>query len=245
MEKNEKEEFMNPYENLKVHIKEIERELNYIFKDSSLLILAFVHRSFVNENKKITPEHNERLEFLGDSILGSVVAELLYHLLPSEHEGKLSNLRASLVDANSCAEYLQKLKVDSYVLLGKGEQFAERGKKTILADVFEAIVGAIYLDGGYDNAKKFIEKQVKEKLDEILVTPMQNYKAVLQEKSQKEFGEIPHYQVLKETGPDHSKTFFVAVFIKDKEYGLGEGNTKKEAEQIAAKMALERIQTKT
>lgn len=235
---------MNAYENLKHHIKEIEGALSYHFKDSSLLILAFVHRSFVNENRKITPEHNERLEFLGDSILGSVVADLLYHQFPLDQEGKLSSLRSSLVDATSCTEYLQKLKLDPYVLLGRGELFVERGKKTILADVFEALVGAIYLDGGYEKARKFIEHYVKEKLDEILITPQQNYKALLQELSQKEFGEIPLYQVLKETGPDHKKTFYVAVFIKDKEYGLGEGNTKKEAEQVAAKMALERIQKK-
>ena len=156
---------MNQMEHLLQHISAIENKIGYAFKDRSLLMLAFVHRSFVNENRLVT-QHNERLEFLGDSVLGMLISDYLYRYLPSSTpEGELSYLRSRLVEASSCVTYVQSLNVTSYVLLGKGERMNDgRGRESILADLFEAIIGAIYLDGGFDAAKNFLFRNFSPKL---------------------------------------------------------------------------------
>lgn len=229
---------MNAIDDILQKASEIEGRLCYQFHDRNLLALAFVHRSFVNENKEIT-HHNERLEFLGDSILGMLIAEYLYRYLPDTPEGELSNLRSRLVEAASCVHYVQQLEVEEYLLLGKGERMNDgRGRESILADLFEAIMGAIFLDGGLPATKTFLFKNFSAQIDAILKTPLRNWKALLQDYCQKKYQQTPHYIVLEATGPDHSKIFKVAVLIDKKEVGSGTGASKKEAQQAAAEAAL-------
>lgn len=216
----------------------IESQLGYRFADKNLLVLAFTHCSFVNECR--TPlQHNERLEFLGDSILGLIVSDYLYRTLPDVPEGDLSVLRARLVEANSCVSYIQKLDLEKYLVLGKGERMNDgRGRETILSDFFEALLGAIFLDGGIEAARAFFFEKFKEEIDSILKAPLKNPKALLQDYCQRHFQATPRYQVLDEKGPDHKKIFRIAVVIKDIEIGTGEGPSKKEAQQAAAGNAL-------
>lgn len=235
---------MKTQESLHKSTPEIESKIGYSFKDRELLKLAFVHRSYINENRSVT-EHNERLEFLGDSVLNLLISDYLYRYLPNTPEGDLSYLRSRLVDAPSCATYVQKLDVASHVLLGRGESLNDgRGRTTIQADLFEALIGAIYLDGGQDAAKKFLFKNFSTEIDQILKTPIRNYKADLQDYAQKKFKEPPQYTVISEEGPDHSKVFVVSVSIKGAEMGRGEGASKKEAQQKAAEMAFRQIEEK-
>lgn len=233
---------MNPLEHLLHKSAEIEAKLGYTFKDKNLLSLSFIHRSFINENRSLVEEHNERLEFLGDSILGMLIAEYLYKYLPSTPEGELSYLRSRLVEASSCLIYIQKLHVDSYLLLGKGERLNDgRGRESILADLFEGIIGAIYLDGGLEVVRRFLFKNFSKEIEEILKTPIRNWKAQLQDYAQKKYQQPPTYVVLKESGPDHSKIFEISVWINNIEIGRGEGSSKKEAQQDAAANALKKI----
>ncbi|MEI6242386.1 MAG: ribonuclease III, partial [Chlamydiota bacterium] len=186
----------------------IEKRLGYTFKNKELLFQAFIHRSFVNENKQNFPSHNERLEFLGDSVLGLLVAEYLFEKHPDLPEGKLSYLRSFLVDAKTCALFLQKLELDSFLLLGKGERYGEgRGKETIFADAFEAVMGALYLDGGFEAVKKSFQFSLQTIVESLLQSPFHNYKAELQELLQKKYQKIPVYKVLTEEGPEHHKRF--------------------------------------
>lgn len=231
----------NPVEKLTNSIPTIESLLCYQFKDPNLLVLAFVHRSFINENKTIT-QHNERLEFLGDSILGMIISDYLYSSLPETLEGDLSLLRSRLVEASACARYIKKLSIDSYLLLGRGEKLNQgRGRQSIVADLFEAIVGAIFIDGGIESAKQFLLTHFKSDFDEILTAPHKNWKAMLQELCQKNTQQAPEYIVLKEEGPDHNKVFEIAVNLLNKELGIGKGASKKEAQQNAARDAIERL----
>lgn len=229
---------MNQMDYLVKHIPDIEARIGYSFHNPSYLILAFIHRSFVNENRNID-SHNERLEFLGDAILGMLVSDYLYLHFPKTPEGELSYLRSSLVEASSCMNYLQTLDIGFYILLGKGERMNDgRGRDSILANLFEAIIGAIYLDGGLEAAKKFLFGNFKCKIDEILKTPVKNWKALLQDYCQKKMQQTPIYKGLFESGPDHNKKFEVSVLIGNKELGRGFGASKKEAQQAAASNAL-------
>lgn len=222
-------------------IGQIERKLGYLFSDKSLLELAFIHRSYVNEHKDIK-EHNERLEFLGDSILGLIISEHLFKHLPLTREGDLSFLRSRLVEAKSCASFVDKLGVSDYLLLGKGEKQNEgKGRLSIHADLFEAIMGALFLDGGFEACKTFFFMHFNDDVDQILRMPMQNWKALLQDLSQKTFQEMPIYDVVEATGPDHKKSFKVVVTIQDEAHGEGFGSSKKEAEQQAASNALKKL----
>ena len=233
---------MHTFDDLQLSLPLIEKKLNYSFNDRSLLTLAFIHRSYVNEHKNIS-HHNERLEFLGDSILGLLVAEHLFRKMPNSPEGDLSYLRSRLVEASSCIAYVQKLGVTSHLLLGKGERMNDgRGRDSILSDLFEAIIGAIYVDGGCDAARRFLFGNFSEEIDAIVKTPLSNWKAMLQDYCQKKYQHPPVYAVIEESGPDHSKNFTIAVLIDNKEYGRGSGASKKEAQQIAASDAILRIQ---
>lgn len=233
---------MNAYQELQNRSSEIEQKLSYIFKNKELLYLAFVHRSFVNENKKVVSIHNERLEFLGDAVLNLVISEYLYNRYPLASEGKLSFYRSQIVDSNSCASYVQKLGIKGFILLGRGEkQTEDRGRTTILGDLFEAIVGAIFLDKNLDEAKNFILKNFEGCINEFLLSPSRNYKAELQTYCQKKYSAQPLYEVISESGPEHSKTFVVEAKINDISLGKGQGSSKKEAEQDAAKNALENL----
>lgn len=222
-------------------MENIEHLLNYHFKNKNLIATAFVHRSYVNENKAIH-EHNERLEFLGDSVLGLVVSDFLFKSLPATPEGELSALRSRLIDASSCNQYLQQLGVESFLLLGKGERYNEgRGRETILADLFEAIVGAIFLDGGFQAAQDFILRNFSDKMSTLIQEPTNNWKALLQDYCQRQFQEQPQYRVQSEEGPDHSKTFVITVYAQGKELGKGSGSSKKTAQQSAAQDAVRRL----
>ena len=231
--------------NWKKNLIEVEESLGYTFQDKDLLTLSFIHRSFANESRGQVTRHNERLEFLGDSVLGLVMAEYLYRHLPSQPEGQLSQIRSRLVDASSCAHYLQKFELSRYILLGRGEKVSEGTAKTsILADVFEALVGALYLDGGIDAVKSFLLTHFEEEIGQVINSPSRNYKAELQDYSQKLFQIAPVYKVIDEAGPDHAKIFHVLVFVNDREAGNGRGASKKEAEQLAALDALSKLGVK-
>jgi len=230
---------MNAYEVLIDNSLKIEELLGYTFENKKWLILAFVHRSFFNEQKEVVEEHNERLEFLGDAVLGLIVSSTLYTLLPDQSEGQLSHLRSQAVEASRCALFVAKLEIGSFLLLGKGEKRAEgRGRETILADFFEALLGAIYLDGGLEAARTFFLHHFQEDLQKIMEKPTRNWKAELQDYSQKKFQKPPQYKVIMESGPDHSKMFHIKVHIDDKVMGQGSGFSKKQAEQASAEQAL-------
>ncbi len=233
---------MNSVEELLAKAPLIEEKLNYSFLNKQLLVLSFVHRSFFNEHRDLVEQHNERLEFLGDSVLGLIISDYLYAHLPLEPEGYLSHLRSHIVEAGSCAQLLSQLDIAQYVLLGKGERMNDgRGRETILADLFEALIGAIYLDGGMDAAKHFFFSHFSAKLQEHLKKPLRNWKAELQDYSQKKHQKPPAYKILKESGPDHSKIFHVIACIDEIDIGEGKGSSKKEAEQAAAEDALKRL----
>ena len=232
---------MKAYQALEDHAPAIEMKLGYRFNDRRLLALAFVHRSFVNENREITA-HNERLEFLGDSILGLLIADYLYRYLPETPEGDLSFLRSRLVEASSCCQYIQQLGVEEFLLMGKGERMNDgRGRDSILSDLFEAVIGAIFLDGGLEAAQRFLFSNFSSQVNAILKTPVNNWKALLQDYCQKKHQKPPDYQVVGESGPDHSKIFKVAVFCDGKKAGVGSGSSKKEAQQAAAEQAMEQL----
>jgi ribonuclease-3 len=218
----------------------IAEKLNYTFTNPSLLDEALTHSSYRHEAKEEGLRHNERLEFLGDQVLGLLVSQFLYAKMGEAEEGTLSHLRAHLVESASCAEYVQKLGICEFIKLGKGEARNQgRGRETLFADLFEAILGAIFLDGGFDAAFLFFEDKVVPLLDEKLKNPPFNFKAALQTFVQKEYKTHPQYKVLEESGPEHSKIFKVGVYVQDKMLGLGEGGSKKLAEMQAAKNALQ------
>lgn len=234
---------MNPIEALLDQAPQIEANLGYTFLDKQLLVLAFTHRSFFNEHREEIEGHNERLEFLGDSVLGLIVSGYLYNHLPSRSEGHLSHLRAHFVGAESCMQYMHQLGCTEILLLGKGEAAnVGRGRERILADLFEAIIGAIYLDGGFQKAEEFFLTHFKQVVDEAMESPLRNWKAELQDLSQRKFQKPPEYRILEEEGPPHSKTFLIAALIDGKEVGQGEGASKKQGEQAAAEDALRKME---
>lgn len=228
-------------ENLKEQLPVVEERLGYIFLNKELLVTAFIHRSYINENRQAR-EHNERLEFLGDSVLGLLIADFLFTSMPTTPEGDLSYLRSRLVEASSCMLYAQTLKIPPFLLLGKGERMNDgRGRESILSDLFEAIVGAIYLDGGLEVVRNFLFKNLMDQFQAILKTPIQNWKALLQDYCQKKYQHPPEYRLINESGPDHSKFFEIGVEMNGEELGRGFGASKKEAQQAAAKQALEKL----
>ncbi len=216
-------------------------KLGFEFKEPELLITALTHRSYVNEHKKSVKEHNERLEFLGDAVLELVSTDFLYRNY-SEPEGILTAWRAALVRTESLSAAGEELGYGSLVRVSKGEKNGpERGFQVILADAFEALIGAIYLDQGYDVAKDFIAKHILTKMDSVLETgSWRDAKSHLQEVSQHQEGVAPEYRVLREDGPDHDKTFVVGVYVRGRMMGRGSGSSKQAAQQIAAAEALEK-----
>lgn len=219
----------------------IEKKLGLKFKNKDFLIQAFCHRSYLNENPDFYLEHNERLEFLGDAVLELVVTEYLYKEYPKKPEGELTNWRAALVNAKMLAEIAKNLDFNDFLLLSRGEE-KEKGKARmyILANTFEALIGAIYLDQGYKTCQNFIEKHLIFKLSEIIKKGLfKDAKSRFQEEAQERVGITPTYKVLEEWGPDHAKHFIVGVFLKEELVARGEGSSKQEAELEAAKNALE------
>jgi ribonuclease-3 len=215
-------------------------KFGFTFNNPELLVAALTHRSYMNEHKKSAKEHNERLEFLGDAVLELVVTEYLYKNF-SEPEGILTNWRAALVRTESIGAAGEKLGLIELLRLSRGEKHgSDRAREQILANAFEAVTGAIYLDKGYEVAKVFIHKNILSTLEEILASgSWRDPKSRLQEVAQSTEGQTPVYKVLEEIGPDHDKIFTLGAFVAGKLKGKGTGPSKQFAQQEAAKAALE------
>lgn len=219
----------------------LEKKLGVNFKDKALLAQAFCHRSYLNENNKLDLEHNERLEFLGDAVLELVVTEFLYKHYPKRTEGELTSWRAALVNADSLAQSARALDFNDYLLLSRGEaKDAGKARSFILANTLEAFIGALYLDRGYDECSRFLKEYLLPKLPEIIRQGLfKDAKSRFQEEAQDKTGITPTYRVLEESGPDHAKHFVIGVYLQDSFVANGSGFSKQEAEEEAAKHALE------
>jgi len=212
------------------------------FTDEALLEEALTHRSYLNEHRDYVGNHNERLEFLGDAVLELAATRFLFDKFPAKPEGELTSYRAALVNTISLAESAQALQVGDHLRLSKGEaKDTGRARQIILANAFEAIIGAIYLDQGYDAAAAFIARTILAKLDDLIAKGAhQDAKSRFQEIAQEKRGITPAYKVLVETGPDHARLFMVGVFLGTTEIARGDGPSKQEAEQAAAQNALQK-----
>lgn len=217
-----------------------EEKLNITFKNKDLLMQAFLHRSYLNENKGLKMDHNERLEFLGDAVLELVITEFLFAKYPKKSEGDLTSYRAALVNTVTLSNVAGELGMNDFLLLSKGEaKDTGRARQYILANTFESFVGALYLDQGYEAAKDFIAKNLFPLTDEIVEKNLwQDAKSRFQEIAQEKENITPQYKTVQEIGPDHAKNFIVGVYLNEKEIGKGEGKSKQEAEQAAAQAAL-------
>jgi ribonuclease-3 len=218
-----------------------EEKTGFSFKDKALLKKAFTHRSYLNENRGEDIEHNERLEFLGDAVLELVITRFLFDKYPEKKEGELTAFRSALVNTITLSKAASERGMNDFLLLSKGEaKDTGRARQYILADTFEAYLGALYLDQGYDSVKKFIEISLFPFLDEVVEKRLwQDSKSRFQEESQEHAGVTPNYETLREIGPDHSKQFVVGVYLNDELVAEGEGKSKQEAEQMAAEKGLE------
>ncbi len=218
-----------------------EAAVGVTFKDKNLLKQAFIHRSYLNENRSSKLEHNERMEFLGDAVLELVITEYLYKKYPEKNEGDLTAYRSSLVNSVTLSQVAEKIGMNSFLHLSKGEaKDTGRARQFILANTFESFVGAVYLDQGYDAAQGFISRQLFELINDIVANRgFIDSKSLFQEEAQERVGITPAYKLMKETGPDHNKIFTVGVFLRDDLVITGEGKSKQEAEQVAAQKALE------
>jgi ribonuclease-3 len=218
----------------------VEKKLDYKFRDDKLLKTALTHSSYANET---SVESNERMEFLGDAVLGFIVARVLYDLFPDASEGKLSKMRSAIVSRMNFAHFAKELKIDKQILLGKGEEnTGGRKRQSNLAGAFEAVIGAIFIDGGYKKVYRIVTKLLKNCLNgnqEIF----RDYKTKLQEVAQRRYKKVPKYKVVLEEGPPHDKCFHVEVKLGRKCIGKGVGRNKKQAEQEAAKEGLESIES--
>ncbi|MCH8518222.1 ribonuclease III [Candidatus Gracilibacteria bacterium] len=223
----------------KEKIQRLLEQIQITTENYSLYILACIHRSIVNERASYAPEHNERLEFLGDAVLELSITELLYTTFPDKTEGELTDIRSALVRGRNLALIARKLELGSYLLLGNGEEKSGgRESDYILANTLEAIIGAIYLDKGYGESHSFITSFIFPSLQDILDKRLyKDYKTLFQEESQAKFDITPRYEVLDESGPDHDKVFIVGAYLGEKLYGKGSGSSKKKAQEKAAENA--------
>lgn len=225
------------------NISEFEDKINYTFKNLSNLFIALTHSSYANENKEAKLKSNERLEFLGDAVLNIAISEKIFTNFSNLAEGELTKMRATIVCEPSLMKCANQIEIGKYLLLGKGEQLSGgRERASILSDALEALIGAIYLDGGLRNAKKFVYEIMSNTVEESgngLI--FMDYKSQLQELIQKTAEERISYEIIDEKGPDHNKIFVSQLKIGDNIHGTGEGKTKKEAEQNAAKSALKNM----
>ena len=221
-------------------MQELEKKLNYTFRDPGLLREALSHSSYANEHRSAGLRSNERLEFLGDSVLGMVTADFLYKEHPDLPEGDLTRTRAALVCEESLVEVADLLDLGRYLRLGRGEESGGgRTRPSIRADAVEAVLAAVYLDGGLGEARKIIQRFILDKESEKSAS--RDYKTALQELVQRESGQVLSYRLVGESGPDHAKTFSVEVTLNGKSIGRGTGRSKKEAEQMSAKAAIARL----
>ncbi len=229
---------MQSFNSIRENIDEFESVIGYNFNNREYILEALTHSSYSNENRKF--KYNERMEFLGDSVLGLVISDHIFKKEKKVPEGELTKLRANIVCEGSLSEAAKKIDLGKYILLGRGEEATGgRERKSILADAFEAVIAAIYLDGGIESASKFILNNLSNIIkDSIDGKIFRDYKTQLQEELQKNGTSNIWYKLLEENGPDHNKTFKMMVGVDEKELGIGEGKSKKEAEQVAAKAAI-------
>jgi ribonuclease-3 len=225
------------------NLEDLENKIGYFFRDRDLLAEALTHKSYFHENRTKASSYNERLEFLGDSVIGLVVVEHLFLLKERFDESVLAKMKSYLVCESVLADIAVSVSLGKYILLGKGEDSTGgRIKKSILSDTLEAVIGAVYLDGGFEKAREIIRAFFKERIDGVIKDgELYDYKTELQEKTQLLYGTLPEYKVIKEQGMEHKRVFTVAVFLDGKELGVASGKRKKEAEALAAKEALEKL----
>jgi len=223
-------------------LSKLEKAIDYEFKDLSLFKEALTHSSYCKKSKK-EAKNNQRMEFLGDSVLELIVNEYIYRKFSTFSEGEMTKIKSVIVSTQTLTKWANNIFLGKFIILGKGEDLTGgRNKSSILAGCFEALLGAIYLDGGTRKAKIFVLQFLKEEILRVIEKDfIRNYKSLLQEISQKEYKCLPDYELIKENGPDHKKLFCVNVKIKEKTYGTGFGDNKKEAEQNAAKDTLKKI----
>ncbi len=221
---------------------ELEKRIGVSFQNKDLLYQAFVHRSYLNENRNFELGHNERLEFLGDAVLELVITDYLFQKYPEKAEGEMTSLRSALVNANALYQVGDSLGFNEFLLLSRGEmKDTGRARQYILANTVEAVIGAVYLDQGYGSSKDFIYAHVCPLMEEVLTERSWiDSKSLFQEKAQEHEGATPVYKTLKETGPDHDKHFTVGVYVRSELVAQGDGDSKQNAEQIAARNALEK-----
>jgi ribonuclease III len=222
-------------------LSELERVLGYRFQNNEILVTALSHRSYVNSqrtDKKI--ESNERMEFLGDAVLNIIVTDFLYREYPDKEEGRMSKMKSLVVSSRVLGLCADAWKLGDFILLSRSEEKSGGRKRlSILADAYEAVIGAVYLDGGLESARKLIHSSLMKIMDEVLDDEeLANYKSKLLEYTQSRGMGIPSYDVLQETGPEHQKSFVVGVYVLNQEWGRGSGNSKKSAEQAGARVAL-------
>lgn len=231
---------MSSERNLETTLAELQKVLGAEFKNPLILLSAVTHRSYLNEHRDATWEHNERLEFLGDAVLELVVTDYLFSKYPEKPEGELTAIRAALVNTNSLALASELLGVNKFLLMSKGEAKDEgRARQYILANVFEACIGALYLDLGYDVAKEFIATRLFDNTDNIVKKRLwQDAKSRFQELAQEKASITPTYDTLSQDGPDHDRVFTVGVFLRHEKVAEGKGRSKQEAEQQAAQAAI-------
>jgi ribonuclease III len=227
--------------NLHTELTQLQKILKVSFKDTNTLLTAITHRSYLNEHKEATWDHNERLEFLGDAVLELVVTDYLFAEYPEKPEGELTAIRAALVNTVSLSAAAEKLGVNQFLLMSKGEaKDVGRARQYILANVFEACIGAIYIDQGYDMSKQFIAERLFPNTEEIVRKKLwQDAKSRFQELSQEHASVTPTYETVSQSGPDHDRVFTVGVFLKREKIAEGVGRSKQEAEQQAAERAIE------
>lgn len=226
---------------LTIDLGELQKILEVQFIDRTVLLSAVTHRSYLNEHKEATWEHNERLEFLGDAVLELVVTDYLFTKYPEKPEGELTAVRAALVNTISLADASERLGINKFLLMSKGEaKDMGRARQYILANAFEACIGALYIDQGYDVAKQFIARRLFSKTDEIVDKRLwQDAKSRFQELSQERASITPTYETIGQEGPDHDRIFTVGVYLRNEKVAEGKGRSKQEAEQQAAEKAIE------
>ncbi|WP_336990095.1 ribonuclease III [Bacillus infantis] len=240
MRKNNKDQEKKAYRAAEMQFREFQKKIGISFENEKLLKQAFTHSSYVNEHRRKPYEDNERLEFLGDAVLELTVSQFLYKKYPMMSEGELTKLRAAVVCEPSLVTFANELEFGKLVLLGKGEEMTGgRERPALLADVFEAFIGALYLEKGIDTVIEFLEQTVFPKINSGAFSHVMDFKSQLQELVQRDGAGAIEYKILQEKGPAHSREFVSRVSLSGNELGTGTGRSKKEAEQHAAQMALE------
>ncbi len=227
----------------KLFLKEIQKNLKVRFNNLDLLLTSLSHKSFVNERQKDSIENNEKLEFLGDSVLGLIITEYLYNKYPDLNEGDMARIKSVVVSEDSLSAAGRRIGLNNYLRIGKGEELTGgRDKKALIADAFEAFLGAIYLDSKYSKVEGFVIELMADEID-LVVNERQgmDYKTLLQEFVQKKYKDCPKYRLISESGPEHDKTFNMEVIINDNVVAYGSGKTKKEAEKEAAQFAYNKL----